>query len=1043
MKRAIKTILLGTAILGVVIACDSNGTKSSSSLNQESSNLSSSASSREESSSSAPSSSLITSSSSSLERSSSMPSSSLITSSSSSSSTSSSSIPQSSSSSPKSSSSIAPTLTGISLNTSNIKKNYHINEQLSLANLVVSANYSDGSSSVVSNYSSNPYNGTILSTSGEQKVTISYENFSDHFMINVDAGTAVVNTDNVKKNYYQGETLDLTNLQIYTQFADSTTTTINSYTSRPANGDVLDTLGEQTVTIIFNNSKGVETTYTFTINVEKAPKTAWTDEEKAIMAAHLHGIVLPYTGFEESIVVYDEESKAVLIQGGLLETNTLSNYAALITTDGFKRINSSSYVYEKEVQATDGKRFVRVGFMSNSGSFYLEAYDPYYYSFPTSFASEIASSFFGSSDVPPAFDGADYYEASSSYVAIFCYLESITANEEYTALLKTAGWDVQDEKKDGYFVAISPDGKYAVCYLYNNELGSFDIYFGPVDFWNKSVVEAFFNKYNGYIVNIPSFNVKGAEYVFVESNLNEQAYYYGVYEAIHAFMYIYGAKSTDLVTYVNILTTAGWEVSLDGNTYRAYLTIPDEGIARIEFAYSDKEGAIVVTIYYKLDPIPVIEWPAKEIADLLGEYLKDVVPEYTGTNQGFTILNDMFGTAVMVKVEKNSEDAAVSSYIQTLTTNGYTALDVEEYGENYFISANKEIIINVYWADRGSITIAFEKAPLTGFPSEVIDQMFDANDTVPAATGADSYSYRTVDNGEHLEITCYYASEDAATIGLNNYVQALKGAEYTTYGTTAGNMNYRSKNKEFIVTPYKSSGSAFYILISGPLANQSKWPANTISNLFMAEGYTDVLPAYDGACDEIEAYRYYDNNIYINVSTSNGEQVKNGYIKQLTDAKFTFKDYNGYGDPIYKSPSSQYTVEVSFNRFGMTLKIVKEEGVSPVDSNFPMEAIVADFPTANGVLPSIDDPDATFVYDNPFEGEGTVTASFVSGEAALVAYNAYTNALTTAGFTYETKIWTYIDAYVSPDRSFMIEFDTDNLSSGSFKFTIMSTNGAV
>ena len=526
MKRVIRTILLGTAVLAMVIGCDSNDVKSSSSFKQSSSVLSSSESSNKESSSS-----LVSSSS--LERSSSAPSSSFVPSSSSSLPASSSSLPQSSSSSQVSSSSIAPVLTGISLTTTNVKKSYHINDRLNLANLVVTANYSNGTSNVINNYSSNPRDGVILSTAGEQRVTISYESFSDYFMVNVDAGTAVVNTDNVKKNYYQGEALDLTNLQIYTLFADNTTAAINNYTSRPAEGEILNDLGEKTVTIIFNNSEGTETTYSFTIKVEKAPKTAWTDEEKAIMTAHLHGVVLPYTGFEESVVLYDEEAKSVLIQGGLLETNTLANYASLITAAGFKRVNSSSYVYEKEIQTAEGKRFVRVGFMSNSGSFYLEAYDPYYYSFPTAFAKEIASSFFGSTDVPPAFEGADYYEASSSYVAIFCYLKSTTANDDYTTLLKTAGWDVQDEKKDGFFVAVSPDGKYAVCYLYNNELSSFDIYFGPVDFWNKSVVEAFFNKYNGYVVDIPAFNVKDAEYVFMESNLNEQAYYYGVYEAIH------------------------------------------------------------------------------------------------------------------------------------------------------------------------------------------------------------------------------------------------------------------------------------------------------------------------------------------------------------------------------------------------------------------------------------------------------------------------------------------------------------------------------
>ena len=66
------------------------------------------------------------------------------------------------------------TLTGITLNTASVKRDYLQNEALNLSGLVVTANYSDSPSAAVTTYTTSPTNGAILSTIGTQTVTVSY-----------------------------------------------------------------------------------------------------------------------------------------------------------------------------------------------------------------------------------------------------------------------------------------------------------------------------------------------------------------------------------------------------------------------------------------------------------------------------------------------------------------------------------------------------------------------------------------------------------------------------------------------------------------------------------------------------------------------------------------------------------------------------------------------------------------------------------------------------------------------------------------------------
>ncbi len=832
-----------------------------------------------------------------------------------------------------------------------------------------------------------------------------------------------LNVLNVKRAYEQGESLDLTGLVVTAKYSDGTSKEVTDYVANPANGAILDEMGEINISITYG-----EYTKTFTVMVSKATKKAWTNEEAAIMSAHLHGEVLPYTGYEQSVVSYDEEEDSVIITGGDTTGGKLGKYQDALNAAGYVR-NGINPIFEKAVNTNEGKRYVRVLTIEENGQFEIRAYDPYYYTFPTSFAEMLANGAFYSNDVPPAYVGADYYEASTSNLGIFCYTESTTAEADYTAALTTANWAIGSQQYKEHKYAVSPDGKYAVYYKYNTQYKSLDIYFGALYYWNTKVVEDFYKKYNGYVVNIPALNVTNGEYVFKESDVNEQAYAYEAYEAIHAFMYVYGATEQDLVSYADSIKTSGWEVEKDGNIYYAYLTIADKGIARLEFEYNAKYNAAIFTIYFKLDPIPVKDWPADDIAALLGDYTIGTVPAYTGANKGFVILNDMFGTAVLVKVEKGTEEAAIELYKTDLTNADYTNYD--EAADEY-TNPNSEIAIKVYSAEKGSFTIDFAKTGKTKtFPSSLISSYFLGSDTVPALTGANEYQYKIVGE-EDIQITCVYGAADAASNAQGQYMTLLQNAEYTFDSTT---QRMKSKNNQFEIYFFIKDGSLVINIHGTPVtAFVSLWPTTKIAALFAAQGYTDQLPSYDEICDEISADKNLDGSLFVLIETDNKNQVKSDYMNLLRAANFTYDSASSDEyDDVFKSPNNQYTVAVSTNRFGVSLTIKKIEngGGQQTGGEFPTAEIYSYFPTAENVLPVLEDENASFEgeYDSYYKSY-SVHITFESEELATAAYNAYVTQLKNANFTEEEKWGGYATIYYSPDNSFIVWPMDDYLKDG-------------
>lgn len=840
-----------------------------------------------------------------------------------------------------------------------------------------------------------------------------------------------LDTANVKKSYEQGESLDLTGLVVTANYSDNTNEVVNNYTTNPANGTKLDTIGAIPVTVAYKTA-----TTSFTVIVARPSKKAWTEQETKIMSDYLYGYVLPFTGSEAAVVAYDAENDAVTIKGGPADNNTLASYANKVLADGFTNVNPNGYVYEKTVTVQAGTRHLRVAFANIDGAFYLEAYDPYYYTFPATFVLETVSATFGSTEVPPAFS-ADYYEVDSADLGIYCYTNDTNALSTYTSALETAQWDIKDELNNGYKVAVSPDGKYCINYAYNTEYKSLDIYFGPLSYWNNKVIEDFYNKYNGYVVDIPAFNVANGQYIFKESNVNEQAYAYEAYEAIHAFMYVYGATEQDLANYAYLLKTNDWDVEKDGNTYYAYLTIANKGVARFEFEYSAKYNAAIVTIYYKLDPIPVVDWPADDIAALLGEYTIGTVPAYTGANKGFVVLNDMFGIGVLVKVQKGTEEAAIESYKTDLANAGYTNYDEEA---RVYTNPNSEIAIEVYSAEKGSVTIAFAKTGKTKvFPSSLISSYFLGSDAVPALEGANEYAYKFTGE-EDIQIACVYDAADAASNAQGQYVTLLQEAKYTFNSSVE---RFVSKNNQFQIY-FLAKDNVLTINIHGTpkTAFVSLWPTAKINQLFFAEGYTDELPSYDKVCDDITAGRNYDNSLYVLIEANDKANVKTEYCSLLASANFTY-DYansNEY-DSVYKSPNNQYSATVSTNSLGVSIIIKPLGGGQQGGDTFPAETIYGYFPTAEGVLPILADTNASFTgeYDDYYNSY-SVKVTFATEALATAAYDTYINQLKTANFR-ERSVWGgYATIYYSPDNSFIVWPMDDYLSSGEIYIDIYPGN---
>ena len=90
------------------------------------------------------------------------------------------------------------------------------------------------------------------------------------------------------------------------------------------------------------------------------------------------------------------------------------------------------------------------------------------------------------------------------------------------------------------------------------------------------------------------------------------------------------------------------------------------------------------------------------------------------------------------------------------------------------------------------------------------------------------------------------------------------------------------------------------------------------------------------------------------------------------------------------------------------------------DTNkFPIAAILAEFPTGEGIIPIVADKEVTYSVSS-YPGNVVVEINFSSAAAAETAYNKYLADLVDYNYTTKT-IWNgYGTAYFAPDKSFAV-----------------------
>ena len=991
MKKLIKSLLLGAVVIGTAVGCNFNHSHSNTQVPSSTSSNSSSASESTTSSiASSSSSSSITSSSSS----------------------SSSSISSSSTSS--SSTSIAPTLTGIALNADNVKKAYNYGDKLDLTGLVVAAKYSDNTTVAVTDYTTYPANDATLIQLGEVSVRVDYQNFSESFTITVAKVLTgiTLNTNNVKKEYYVGESLDLTGLVVTAKYNDYSNAPVNDYTSNPVNGATFNEIGKQTITIAYQ-----EKTATFEVNVNKPIKAAWTEEEAKIMSDNLHGVVLPYSGFEESVVTYDAEKESVFIKGGTLAADSLANYATAMINAGFERVNDTAYVFEKSVAATEGTRYVRVGFKNDEGQFFLQALDPYYYEFPTFFAENYASQYIGSEDVAPALPGADYYDVNSQYRVIMCYMECTTEDGGYSDILRAAGWRVQEEKDSyGYFVAVSPDYSYQVSYLYQPAAKRVAIYFELIGKWQTSFFTEFFTEYSPCVIDVPVFEGKEVTYLYMISGTT-------------AMVSVNGATNAEVVAYATKVEQAGWDVNCNNDIYKAKLTIANVGVANMTFYYNAQYGSAILMIYGIFDPLPVAQFPSEEVARILGEDITDVVPVYQGEATGYTIVKEGSNNVIKIAVEKGTEKGCAAAYLEYIQTQGYA---LEEGYSTIYVSANKQIYIQSNGINNsGEFTITFRPVPYTiSWPTKKIARFLgnDIDTVIPALDDDRIALFELDEDNDGLWIKPEFKEDADYDIDevLNDYIKVLEENKFFVMLTDEdGTPYYVSPDLKVVVIPFVQDGDLYILINTVAALTYGQWPEYHLAYFLEKHGYTDKLPAYEGEFVSANAeVRLSSLKIDVVLETEDAEEIKaeaDGYAALLVEEGFKLFEEMGENGQCrrYYSPNKQYEVSVMYQPNGFTVQIDEIANEHQTTTTFPTENLYAEHPELEGVLPVVVDGEATF----STQIQSDYIEIFVMYEdTSLIAgaQAAYEESLLKAGFTAQEDTYGYELVYLSPDHTYYV-----------------------
>ena len=184
--------------------------------------------------------------------------------------------------------------TQIYVATAPTKKTYKAGEAVDLSGMVIKAKFSDGTEqAITSECTFSPASGTVI-YENTTKIDISWKwskmdelpayTASQPITVQRVLSSIAITTQPTKKTYEQGDALNLLGMVVKATYTSGATANVTGWTSSPANGATLSTLGSQTVTVSYTENGITKTaTLTVTVNVKIVTWATGTDAEIAAM----------------------------------------------------------------------------------------------------------------------------------------------------------------------------------------------------------------------------------------------------------------------------------------------------------------------------------------------------------------------------------------------------------------------------------------------------------------------------------------------------------------------------------------------------------------------------------------------------------------------------------------------------------------------------------------------------------------------------------------------------------------------------------------
>lgn len=184
--------------------------------------------------------------------------------------------------------------TRIEVTTPPTKTSYKAGEKINLAGMVVKANFLDGSSQdITSQCAFSPSAGTTVYEDTTKinvtwvwdKANITYQT-SQAITVTRVLSSIAITTQPTKRNYTKGEALNLSGMVVKATFNSGNSAVVTSYTTSPANGSTLSTIGTIAVTVSYSENGVTKTaSTTVTVSVKIVTWATGTDAEIADMVA--------------------------------------------------------------------------------------------------------------------------------------------------------------------------------------------------------------------------------------------------------------------------------------------------------------------------------------------------------------------------------------------------------------------------------------------------------------------------------------------------------------------------------------------------------------------------------------------------------------------------------------------------------------------------------------------------------------------------------------------------------------------------------------